>query len=85
VLLEIACAGIHATKALNGDFRVAAPLGWVDYQGNSEFIVGITGSDRRRSRFCLYAGAGIAAGSDPDKELCSTEAQALLVPQNLLP
>lgn len=64
----------------------AAPLGWVDHQGNSEFIVGIRSAlidtkltcnhphknnklpyDVYRAR--LYAGAGIVAGSDPNKEL----------------
>ncbi|MBE9129864.1 MULTISPECIES: isochorismate synthase [unclassified Coleofasciculus] len=68
----------------------AAPLGWVDYQGNCEFIVGIrsalietrqsskTGSNTYRAR--LYAGAGIVAGSDPNKELAEIQLklQALL-------
>jgi len=47
----------------------AAPLGWVDHQGNGEFAVGIRSAliDGRQAR--LYAGAGIVAGSDPDKEL----------------
>ena len=47
----------------------AAPLGWIDTQGNSEFIVGIRSAllDGRNAR--LYAGAGIVAGSRPDKEL----------------
>jgi len=33
---DIACAEIRYES-----FELAAPLGWVDYQGNSEFIVGI--------------------------------------------
>lgn len=71
----------------------AAPLGWVDYQGNSEFIVGIRSAlidteptrkyahkndklsdnsdDIYRAR--LYAGAGIVAGSDPNKELAEIQ------------
>lgn len=47
----------------------AAPLGWVDYQGKSEFIVGIRSALIEGSQARLYAGAGIVAGSDPDKEL----------------
>lgn len=47
----------------------AAPLGWVDPQGNSEFIVGIRSALIQRDRARLYAGAGIVAGSDPAKEL----------------
>jgi menaquinone-specific isochorismate synthase len=68
----------------------AAPLGWVDYQGNCEFIVGIrsalietqkqsqTAANIYRAR--LYAGAGIVAGSDPNKELAEVQLklQALL-------
>ncbi|NET61638.1 MAG: isochorismate synthase [Symploca sp. SIO2E6] len=68
----------------------AAPLGWVDYQGNCEFIVGIRSaliasaqslSDSSSTcRARLYAGAGIVAGSDPHKELAEIQLkfQALL-------
>lgn len=68
----------------------AAPLGWIDYQGNCEFIVGIRSAliDSNPSslnhdntyRARLYAGAGIVAGSDPDKELAEIQLklQALL-------
>lgn len=58
----------------------AAPLGWVDAEGNCEFIVGIRSAliDGKQAR--LYAGAGIVAGSDPDKELAEIQLkfQALL-------
>lgn len=68
----------------------AAPLGWVDYQGNCEFIVGIRSAliESEKSshvrptsyRARLYAGAGIVAGSDPNKELAEIQLklQALL-------
>ncbi len=68
----------------------AAPLGWVDYQGNCEFIVGIRSalieSEKPSRLFAnsyrarLYAGAGIVAGSDPNKELAEVQLklQALL-------
>lgn len=68
----------------------AAPLGWVDYQGNCEFIVGIRSalieSEKHSRLFAsayrarLYAGAGIVAGSDPNKELAEIQLklQALL-------
>jgi menaquinone-specific isochorismate synthase len=58
----------------------AAPLGWVSYQGNSEFIVGIRSALIRENKARLYAGAGIVAGSDPNKELAEIELkfQALL-------
>ncbi|NEQ69064.1 MAG: isochorismate synthase, partial [Symploca sp. SIO2D2] len=68
----------------------AAPLGWVDYQGNCEFIVGIRSAliestqplseSWQTCRARLYAGAGIVAGSDPNKELAEIQLkfQALL-------
>jgi menaquinone-specific isochorismate synthase len=58
----------------------AAPLGWVDAQGNAEFIVGIRSALIDGDRARLYAGAGIVAGSDPDRELAEIKLklQALL-------
>jgi len=58
----------------------AAPLGWVDYQGNSEFLVGIRSALIEGSQARLYAGVGIVAGSDPAKELVEIQLklQALL-------
>ena len=68
----------------------AAPIGWVDYQENCEFIVGIRSalieSEKPSRLFAnnyrarLYAGAGIVAGSDPNKELAEIQLklQALL-------
>jgi menaquinone-specific isochorismate synthase len=68
----------------------AAPLGWVDYQGNCQFIVGIRSAlidSEKPSRLLgntyrarLYAGAGIVAGSTPTKELAEVQLklQALL-------
>jgi menaquinone-specific isochorismate synthase len=46
----------------------AAPLGWVGANGDSEFIVGIRSALIANSWARLYAGAGIVAGSDPDRE-----------------
>ncbi|NJO19634.1 MAG: isochorismate synthase [Spirulinaceae cyanobacterium RM2_2_10] len=46
----------------------AAPIGWLDMQGNSEFVVGIRSALLSGARARLYAGAGIVAGSDPDRE-----------------
>ncbi|MEM9002929.1 MAG: isochorismate synthase [Cyanobacteria bacterium P01_F01_bin.86] len=51
----------------------AAPLGWVDPQGNSEFIVGIRSALIQGHRARLYAGAGIVSGSDPEKELAEIQ------------
>lgn len=46
----------------------AAPLGWVDTAGNSEFLVGIRSALVAGSWARLYAGAGIVADSDPVRE-----------------
>ncbi|MEM7061540.1 MAG: isochorismate synthase [Cyanobacteria bacterium P01_B01_bin.77] len=58
----------------------ASPIGWIDANGNSEFIVGIRSAliDGRQAR--LFAGAGIVAQSDPRRELAEVKLklQALL-------
>ncbi|HBB36025.1 MAG TPA: isochorismate synthase [Cyanobacteria bacterium UBA8803] len=72
----------------------AAPLGWVDYQGNCEFIVGIRSAliethkpsqlSTNPYRARLYAGAGIVAGSDPDKELAEIQLKLQVLLKALL-
>jgi len=51
----------------------AAPLGWIDQEGNSEFIVAIRSCLIEGCHAKLYAGAGIVAGSDPDRELAEID------------
>ena len=51
----------------------AAPFGWIDHQGNSEFIVGIRSALIQGARARLFAGAGIVAGSDPERELAEIQ------------
>lgn len=76
---NIACGEIQRYESFERGLY-AAPLGWVDGSGNCEFIVGIRSAliDGKSAR--LYAGAGIVAGSDPDKELAEIQLklQALL-------
>ena len=48
-------------------------LGWVDYRGGGEFIVGLRSALVDESRARMYAGAGIVAGSSPDTEFAETE------------
>lgn len=76
---DVACEAINHYENFERGLY-AAPLGWVDYQGNSEFIVGIRSALIDSDRARLYAGAGIVAGSDPDKELAEIQLklQALL-------
>jgi menaquinone-specific isochorismate synthase len=56
------------------------PVGWIDHRGGGEFLVGIRSALVDGARARLYAGGGIVAGSEPDKEFAETELkfQALL-------
>ena len=69
---KIACEQIRRYETFDRSLY-AAPLGWVDYQGNSKFIVGIRSASIKGDRARLYAGAGIVAGSDPDKEFAEVQ------------
>jgi len=64
---EIACEKIRHYEKFDRSLY-AAPLGWIDNQGNSEFIVGIRSALIEGNQARLYAGAGIVSGSNPDKE-----------------
>jgi isochorismate synthase len=46
----------------------AGPVGWVDGGGNGEFAVAIRSALLRGHEALLYAGCGIVAGSDPERE-----------------
>ncbi|HEX2687512.1 MAG TPA: chorismate-binding protein, partial [Kofleriaceae bacterium] len=51
----------------------AAPVGWFDLDGNGELAVAIRSGVLAGNRAHLWAGAGIVAGSDPERELAETE------------
>jgi menaquinone-specific isochorismate synthase len=51
----------------------SAPVGWFDLDGNGELAVAIRSGVLAGNRAHLWAGAGIVAGSDPDRELAETE------------
>lgn len=51
----------------------AGPQGWVDPQGGGEFFVGIRSALIDGRTATAYAGAGIVAGSEPEKEFAETE------------
>jgi menaquinone-specific isochorismate synthase len=76
---EVACQEILRHEAFERSLY-AAPIGWIDYQGNSEFVVGIRSAWLHHTQARLYAGAGIVAGSDPERELAEVhlKLQALL-------
>jgi len=53
----------------------SSPVGWFDLDGNGELAVAIRSGVFVGNRAHLYAGAGIVAGSDPDRELAETDAK----------
>lgn len=50
----------------------AGPVGWLDHELNGEFAVAIRSAVTQDRRAWLYAGAGIVAGSEADKEWAET-------------
>jgi menaquinone-specific isochorismate synthase len=53
----------------------AGPIGWVDAQGDGEWVVALRSAELDGCRARLFGGAGIVAGSDPDDEWAETEAK----------
>ncbi|TFB13789.1 isochorismate synthase [Filobacillus milosensis] len=51
----------------------AAPIGWVDYQGNGEFAVAIRSALISKNEATLFAGCGIVEESDPEAEYEETK------------
>jgi isochorismate synthase EntC len=87
-VLELAAA-LHPTPAMGGTPRrvatrwiaereaargwYASPVGWFDLEGNGELAVAIRSGVVDGDHAYLYAGSGIVAGSDPDRELAETD------------
>ena len=51
----------------------AGAHGWVDHRGGGEFFVGLRSALIDGHTATAYAGAGIVAGSDPEREFAETE------------
>ena len=51
----------------------ASPVGWFDLEGNGELAVALRSGVIAGNRAQLWAGAGIVAGSEPERELAETE------------
>lgn len=64
---NVACQKIPLYETFERNLY-AAPLGWIDYQGNSEFVVGIRSALLKGNSARLYAGAGIVAESNSTME-----------------
>jgi menaquinone-specific isochorismate synthase len=54
----------------------AAPVGWVDADGNGDFVVAIRSGLFQGNTATLFGGAGIVADSDPQKEWDETGLKA---------
>jgi len=75
-------AAVARIRELEGFPRglYAGALGWINARGGGEFFVGLRSAFVRGSTARVFAGAGIVAGSTPEKEFAETELkfQALL-------
>jgi menaquinone-specific isochorismate synthase len=68
-------AAVARIRELEGFPRglYAGALGWINARGGGEFFVGLRSALVEGARARLYAGAGIVAGSTPEKEFAETE------------
>jgi menaquinone-specific isochorismate synthase len=62
----------------------AGALGWIDARGNGEFFAGLRSALIDGARARLYAGAGIVAGSSPEKEFAETELKFRAIQEAML-
>jgi menaquinone-specific isochorismate synthase len=53
--------------------RYAGPCGWIDRNGDGEFVVALRGGEIHGAHALIHAGAGIVAGSDPEAEWVETQ------------
>ena len=61
----------------------AGPIGWMSADGDGEFTLGLRSALLDGRRALLHAGAGIVAGSDPDREWEECEAKMRFVAEVL--
>ena len=55
--------------------RYAGPVGWIDARGDGELGIALRCGQISENTIRIYAGCGIVAGSDPEKELAESEAK----------
>lgn len=68
---DVALAFISAAETVTRGWY-AAPVGWIDHNLDGAFGVAIRSAIAQRQRAWLYAGAGIVADSEPQKEWAET-------------
>lgn len=66
-----AVSKIRTIEKLDRGFY-AAPIGWIDYEGNGEFAVAIRSALIQGSEASLFAGCGIVKDSDAESEYVET-------------
>ena len=64
---EAALQAIRTHESLDRGWY-AGPVGWLDARGDGEFAVAIRSALLDEGRAALFAGCGIVAGSDPERE-----------------
>jgi menaquinone-specific isochorismate synthase len=55
--------------------RYAGPVGWIDASGDGELGIALRCGQIQGSSIRLYAGCGIVAGSNPERELAESQAK----------
>jgi isochorismate synthase EntC len=63
----------------------AGPVGWVDADGDGDWVIGLRSATIAANRVILWAGAGIVAASDPEAELAETTVKLVPVLEGLAP
>jgi len=58
--------------------RYAGPVGWIDASGDGELGIALRTGQISGKEICIYAGCGIVAGSNPEKEF--EESAAKMIP-----
>jgi len=69
-----ALAAIHEIEGYDRGLFTGM-VGWCDSTGDGEWVVTIRCAEVEANRVRLYAGAGVVAGSSPEKELAETGAK----------
>jgi menaquinone-specific isochorismate synthase len=69
---QLACEKIQELEAVARSLY-AAPIGWIDTEGNCEVVVGIRSAIVTGNQARLFAGAGIVAGSEIDREVAEIQ------------
>lgn len=55
--------------------RYAGPVGWIDARGDGELGIALRCGQIEKDRIRLFAGCGIVAGSNPQRELAESQAK----------